>query len=56
MRKFASNEDDEGNKGSNKNIIIDGKDISKGSNTNVGSGDDEDELDKLEKEAEDGSK
>jgi len=53
MRKFASDEDDDDNQGSNKNIIIDGKDISKGSSINGGSGDDEDELDKLEKEAED---
>jgi len=51
MRKFASDEDDDDNKGNNKNIIIDGQDVSKSSTK--GSGDDEDELDKLEKEAKD---
>ena len=49
MRSFASDEDDEDNKGNNKNIIIDGQDISK-EKENV-SGNEEEELDKLEKEA-----
>jgi len=51
MRKFESDEDDDDNKGNNKNIIIDGQDISKEKNNS--SGNEEDELDKLEKEAED---
>ncbi|MGB0886603.1 MAG: hypothetical protein ACPGSL_00660 [Vicingaceae bacterium] len=50
MRKFESDEDDEANKGSNKNIIIDGKEITKDGKNNT-SGNEEDELDKLEKEA-----
>jgi len=49
MRKFASDEDDEDNKGNNKNIIIDG--IERSNPNNNGRGQDEDELDKLEKEA-----
>tara|TARA_B100000809_G_scaffold226204_1_gene237677 strand:- start:494 stop:1453 length:960 start_codon:yes stop_codon:yes gene_type:complete len=52
MRKFASDEDDEDNKGNNKNIIIDGVDKSNKDNETV-TGEDEDELDKLEKEAKD---
>lgn len=51
MRSFASDEDDEDNQGNNKNIIIDGQKKSSGDNKK--SGEDEDELDKLEKEAED---
>jgi len=48
MRSFASDEDDEDNQGSNKNIIIDGQEKS----NNRGISNDDDELDKLEKEAE----
>ncbi|MDG1477898.1 MAG: hypothetical protein P8Q14_12180 [Vicingaceae bacterium] len=51
MRKFESDEDDDDNKGNNKNIIIDGQDISKEKNNS--SGNEEDKLDKLEKEAKD---
>mgnify|MGYP000247612930 CR=1 FL=1 len=49
MRKFFSDEDDEDNQGNNKNIIIDGKELSNKKDGDDESGD-EDELDRLEKE------